>query len=180
MSFFIREFYTNFDSGRAVDYVVLSPRGEGAERVSTPLRIKDILPPEKPNMDNLSHRVMVERWKEIGPAYEAWKEGNSIPEDGTPLGAWPGVSQAQAEHLKRMGATTVEHVRDLSPEECAKLPWPDARKLPALAGEFLKSQDAAASQRENEALKERIAAMEEMLAEKKRGPGRPKKEPEAA
>lgn len=175
--FFIREFYTNYDSGKPVDYVVISPRGEGAERVATPLRIKDITPPERPNMESLGHRVMVARWADIGPAYEAWKAGNSIPDHGTPLGAWAGISTAQAEHLKRLGATTVENVAALSQEDCAKLPWPDARKLPNLAAAFLEGQKEASAQRENEALKERIAAMEELLVEMpKRGPGRPRKE----
>ena len=176
--FFIREFYSRYDNNKATDYVVISPRGEAAERVATPLRIKDITPPEYPDMDNLSHRALVAQWAVIGPAYEAWKQGNAIPEGGTPLAAWSAISPSQADHLKRLGATTVEHVRDLSPEVTGKLPWPDARKLPALAGEFLSGKDKATAMAENEALRERIAAMEEMLAEvtQKRGPGRPKKD----
>lgn len=180
-NFFIREFYTRYENGKAVDYVVLSPRGEAADRVATPMRVAKLIPPENIQENSLSHKVMVARWKTIGPAYEAWKAGNAIPDNGTPLGAWSHVSPAMADHLKRMGILTVEHVRDMSDEHAAKLPFPDARKLPKLAGEFLTGKEKADAMRENEELRERIAAMEEMLAaQTKRGPGRPKKETEAA
>ena len=174
--------YTNYTNGKGVDYVKISQRGEAADRIVAHHRIKDVTPPENPNMDSLSHRVMVERWKLIGPAYDAWKAGTAIPDDGTPLGAWSHITPAMADHLKRMHILTVEHVRDMSDEEAARLPFPDSRKLPKLADEFLSGKDKSDMLAENEALRERLEAVEELLAQrmeaepKKRGPGRPKKE----
>lgn len=183
MNFFIREFYTRYEGDKGVDYVVLSPRGEAADRVATPLRVAKIIPPKDASPDNPSHFAMMKRWEVIGPAYDAWKKGQEIPEDGTPLGAWSHITPELAAHLKRMGILTVEHVRDMGEDTAAKLPFPDARKMPKLAADFLKSKDKSDAIAENEALKERIAAMEEMMAEMdkpKRGPGRPRKETEAA
>lgn len=174
----IHGFYTDYETGKPVDYVKLSQRGEAAERIVAHRRVKELIPPENASMDSLSHKVMVDRWQVIGPAYEAWKAGTEIPDDGTPLGAWSHITPGMADHLKRMRITTVEHVRDMNPEEAARLPFPDSRKLPGLAADFLSGKDKADTIAENEALKERIVAMEEMLSEMqpKRGPGRPKKE----
>jgi len=65
----------------------------------------------------------------------------------------------------------------------SRLPFPNARQLPKLAADFLASVGEAEKDRELAEMRERMAAMEEMLAEAgavKRGPGRPRKEPEAA
>jgi len=181
----IHGFYTNYTNGKGVDYVRISQRGEAADRIVAHHRIKDVKPPENPNLDSMSHRAMIERWKVIGPAYEAWKAGTEIPDDGTPLGAWSHITPAMAEHLKRMHILTVEHVRDMSDEEAARLPFPDSRKLPKLAGDFLGGKEKADMARENEELRERMEALEELLSAKmageepkKRGPGRPPKQKE--
>lgn len=182
----IHGFYTNYTNGKAVDYVRISQRGEAADRIVAHHRVKDLTPSAKTNPESMSGRAMLARWEVIGPAYEAWKAGTEIPDDGTPLGAWSHITPAMAEHLKRMHILTVEHVRDMSDEEAARLPFPDSRKLPKLAADFLSGKDKADMARENEELKERMAALEEFLEAKmaeepkKRGPGRPPKQKEEA
>lgn len=182
MNFVVVEFKTDYLAGKAVDMVLLAPVGESFERTKTWHRIKDLTPPENPN-DSLTHKAMIARWSVIGPKYEAWKSGLEIPEDGTPLEAWSGVSPQQVKHLRGVGIKTVEALADMSKDFIGKMPWPDAKKLPELAAKFLDSKSAVEKDRELAEMRERVAAMEEMLAEATkpaRGPGRPKKEAEAA
>lgn len=182
--FIVIGFKAEFTNGKQVDWVEVAPAGEAFERTHTWLRIKDIMPPEHPDLSAPSHVALVERWQVIGPAYDAWRNGQELPQDGTPLAAWSGVSPEQAAALIRMGIRTVEAVRDASESAIVKLPFPNARKLPSLAGEFLSGRDKADQARELDAMREKMAAMEEMLAgymaAEKRGPGRPRKEADAA
>jgi len=122
---------------------------------------------------------MCARWDVVGPAYEAWRNGQEIPETGTPIDAWGGVTSDQAKALKAMGIKTVEAVRDMGDAAMRELRMPNARQLPRMAASWLETSDAAAKDAENAELKERIAAMEEMLTERqdaqKPKRGRPKK-----
>jgi hypothetical protein len=182
--FVVCGFKAEYKGDKATEYVLLAPAGEAFERTKTWHRIKDIRPPENSDRsDSMSHKVMVARWEVISPKYEAWKRNEDLPEDGTPLAAWSGVSVEQAAHLRAMGIKTVEGVRDMGEGAFTRLPFPNARQLPKLAAAFLASVGEAEKDRELTEMRERMAAMEEMLAEAgaaKRGPGRPKKEAEAA
>lgn len=168
---------------RTVDFVKLAPSGDAHMKTQTWHRVEKLRPPE--NMDAAKAQsdtmvAMSARWSVIGPAYEAWKTGVELPETGTPLEAWAGVNPDQVTILKQMAIRTVEDVAATSPEVFAKMPFPNARKLPELAKDYLEGASQAAAAAENAELKERIAAMEEMLAAQtveKRKPGRPRKEP---
>lgn len=185
--FIVLGFKTEYRGDRAVDWVEIAPSGEAFERTHTWHRIKDLMPPETVDAtraDGQSYKIMQARWEAIGPKYEAWKRKEEIPLDGTPLAAWAGVSTEQAAHLKAMGIQTVEAVRDMSESAFTRLPFPNARQLPKLAAAFLSSLGEAEKDRQLSEMAERMAAMEEMLAERmgeepvKRGPGRPRKQPE--
>jgi len=182
--FVILGFKTDYNGEKAVDMVEIAPSGEAFERTHTWHRIKDITPPAHPNMSSPSHIAMVERWKAIGPAYDAWKKGMDIPEDGTPLAVWSAVSPEQVDVFRRMGLRTVEDVSTMSESAVDKLPFPNKRKFPQLARDFLANRDKAGAAAEMDAMREQMAAMQEMLVEyrnaEKRGPGRPRKEAEAA
>lgn len=183
----IIEFKTQYRANKEpVDWVLAAPKGEGHQRTQTWHRVSKIIPPE--NVDERekeaeSYQDMAAKWSVIGPAYRAWKDGNEIPEHGTPLAAWSGVTPEIAGILKSMGIKTVEDVVSMGDGALAQIKFPNARQLPKLAAEYLSGTDAAARDAENAELKERLAAMEEMLKESmetKRKPGRPKKEVEAA
>lgn len=184
--FVIVGFKTEYRADKAIDYVEIAPKGEAFERTKSVIRIKDIQPPAFPDMENPSHVALVARWSVIGPAYEAWKAGNAIPDDGTPLAAWSGVTPDQVQFMIRLGLRTIEAVRDMSETTAIKLPWPNARQLPKLAGDFLSGRETADKDRMIAEMAERMAVMEEMIAAnmaeptEKRGPGRPRKEVEAA
>lgn len=163
--FHIEKFYTRFDNGRETDYVVLIPRGEASDRVATPLRIADITPKGNLDENNPSHFALLRRWELVEPAYKAWKAGQEIPEDGTPLAAWPGVSPEVAQRLKSMACYTVEHVAALGEEKAASLPVPGARQLPKLAKQWLESKDKAEVMAQNESMQRQIAEMKLMMDE---------------
>ena len=184
--FIVREFKTEYRADRAIDYALISPTGEAFDRTATWHRVNSLIPPEdidETRQNGMAYKIMVARWNVIGPKYEAWKRKESIPDDGMPLAAWSGVSPEQAAHLKAMGIMTVEGVRDMSESAFTRLPFPNARQLPKLAGAFLSSRGDAEKDRQLAEMAERMAAMEEMLADQisdtpKRGPGRPKKQVE--
>lgn len=184
--FVIVGFKTEYAGDRATDWVEIAPSGESFERTHTWHRVKDMKPREnvdESRQSSLSYRAAQARWERIAPAYEAFKRGQDIPLDGTPLAAWAGVSPEQAAMLRGMGIKTVEGVRDMNEGATARLPFPNARKLPELAKSFLSSVGEAAKDAELSEMRERMAALEAALAEggEKRGPGRPRKqEPEAA
>ena len=184
--FVILGFKTDYVGERAIDWVEIAPSGEAFDRTRTWHRIKDIVPPQDVDdtrKDSMSFKIAEARWEHIRPKYEAWKRGQDIPDDGTPLAAWAGVSPEQAAHLKAMGIKTVEAVRDMGEGAVSRLPFPNARKLPQLAADFLSSKGEAEKDRLIADMQERMAIMEEMLAAQqpeKRGPGRPRKQEEAA
>lgn len=175
------EFKTTYPVGRdPIDWVCIAPAGESYMRTQTWHRIDRIRPKENADPERaqgISYQALLGRWSIIGPKYEAWKNSNEIPDSGMALAAWSGVTKEIADLLRRQGIRTVEDVAQMSPDAAAKLPMPNARKLPQMAKDFLASRNDAAAVEENHALKERIAAMEQMLSEmsEKRGPGRPKK-----
>lgn len=184
--FVVLGFKSEYRADREIDWVEIAPAGEAFERTRTWHRIKDITPPanvDETRANSIGHKVLAARWAVVEPKYKAWKAGQDIPEDGTPLAAWAGVSPEQAAHLRHMGIKTVEGVRDMNEGAIARLPFPNARKLPQLAAEFLSSKGEAEKDRMIAEMQERMAIMEEMLAAQqpeKRGPGRPKKQEEAA
>lgn len=186
MSIVVVEFTTKYKGETAVDWVLLAPRGESFQKTQTWYSIPSIDPANaKPRLSAEMREVMHARWQIIEPAYRAWKVGQDIPEDGTPLAAWAGVTPEQAKHLRAMGIKSVEDVAAMNDSAAGKLPFPGRKQLPEMARMFLDDRGKAAVSGELAAANERIAAMEammvEMQAEKsKRGPGRPKKEEAAA
>lgn len=181
--FAVTKFKTEYPNGRETEWVEIAPIGESFDRCRTWHRIKDVRPPANLDRDSPSAQAMLARWSVIEPAYNAWKAGMDVPEGGTPLAAWSGVTPEQTEVLVRMGIKTVEDVAAMTEGAVKRLPWPNARKTPELAKAFLDSRVGSAQAEELALMRERVAAMEEMLAEQveaKRGPGRPRKEVEAA
>lgn len=181
----VMQFETRYEGDKPQDWVLLAPVGENVTLVQTWRRVSKLIPKARSERDKQSdkYKSMQARWDIVGPAYEAWKAGNELPENGTPLAAWAGVTPEQAKVLKQYGINTVELVTSMTDATIAKLRWPGARKLPELAKEWLESKDKVDTTRKLQAAEDRIKAMEEMLAEAqkgKRGPGRPRKDEAAA
>lgn len=163
MSFTILKFETRYKGDKATDWVLLAPIGEAFDRTRTWHAVHTLKP--NPKVEGEMAVIMKARWQAIEPAYEAWKAGEELPEGGTPLGAWGGVTQTQADFLRSIGIKTVEAVADMSDSAIDRVPFPGRRELPKMAKEYLSSKDATDLAAQNAELRERMAAMEEMLAE---------------
>lgn len=160
------KFKEAYEGKKRTDMVLIAPSGEGHTKTQTWHRVDKLRPPkdaDENQKNSATHFAMSARWSVIGPAYEAWKAGSEIPDDGTPLAAWSGVSAEVAELLKSMAIRTVEDVRDMSESTFTKLPVPNARQLPGLARDFLDGADSAEKDKQIAEMAERMAAMEEML-----------------
>jgi len=160
------EFKTDYAKEKPVDWVRLAPSGEAHLKTQTWHRVEKLRPPvtlDDRDRNADTYVAMSMRWTVIEPAYKAWKAGTEIPENGTPLAAWSGVTPDQADLLKSMSIRTVEDVRDMSESAFTKLPMPNARQLPKLAREFLEGADSADKDKRIAEMEERMQAMSEML-----------------
>jgi hypothetical protein len=178
MSIRVIKFWTNYTPGpdglpKGVDMVMYAPigRADKTTLIETVSRLGKLHPIEAA-ADNPAIRMAHERWNAIKPAYDAWKQGQSLPDVGTPLAAWPGVSPEQAEALKIMGIRSVEEFANASDGIINSVPFPGARELKIAAGQFLKSADRQAitndlKQKDGEiaTLKEQLEEMRQMFLE---------------
>lgn len=177
----VLEFKQEYINGKPVDFVKIGPRGEALQQVQTWRRVAKMMPRPDKKMSPLAETHQKAMWAIIEPQYEAWRAGAEMPESGTPLAAWSGVSAEQAAILRKMGIVSVEDVAAMGDGATGKLPWPGARNLPKMAKAYLDGESKAELARRNAEMEERMKAMEEMLAERmgeqpaKRGPGRPRK-----
>lgn len=116
------------------------------------------------------------RWEKVSPLYESWKEGNELPETGTPLAVWGGVNSAQVQALNAQGIRTVEDVAEMSDNVVDRVRLPNVRKLRGAAQEYLASRDNAEMATDLAAAKAEIEAMRaELAAMQKPKRGRPPK-----
>lgn len=68
--------------------------------------------------------------------YDAWRKGEEIPEDGTPLKHWPILGPAQLKNVLRMQIRTVEDLAKASEDSLMGM-GPGARGLKQRAEEWL-------------------------------------------
>lgn len=164
-------------TGKPVEMVEYAS-AHSIQSATTVARVKDMMPKDGLTGDKAMHINAV--WSFIEPHYKAWKEGVDMPEDGTPLSVWSGVTESQIFEFNQVGIRSVEDLAAAGDTAMDKVKLPNARALRKQAEAFIearKEQDSAAT---IAALQERLAAAEAVIAEqsepKKRGPGRPKKE----
>lgn len=103
----------------------------------------------------------------IKPRYEAWKKGEEIIGDGTPLAALPFVHKRQAETWRQLHIYTAEDLAKTEDGDLHRLGM-DARKARDLARKFLETKNSgfekltAELERSREREVARDAEMEEM------------------
>jgi hypothetical protein len=154
-------------AGKPVEWVKIAPAHDPLG-THTWHRVADLQPPEGGIAnDDEGNKIgyMTARWKQIEPAYEAWKAGSEIPLDGVPLAAWNGVTREQAEVLKARGIKTVEGVRDITDSQFSKIMLPNMRQLRDLARDFLENREASAAAAKIAAKDEQIDAMQAQMDE---------------
>lgn len=147
------------------DYVHVYQIGM-SQRSKTPLRMADVLRVrEDGDPDNPAWLAAKIRRDTILPAYEAWKENKELKVDGTPIGAWPGISPDQAAALQSVGLRSVEEVANVNDSLLSKIPFPNARSLKQLAEAFLGSRDQAKVAADLAEKDRQMAEMREQLEE---------------
>lgn len=156
------------------DWVLLASPPDEAGHVKTKTwhRVDKLKPTERmasQSVNSDAYAALQGRWERIEPAYAAWKDGNELPETGTPLAAWPQLTADQVETLKARRVKTVEELAEMG-EAAASLPWPNSRRWPELAQEFLGNRDVVAMQERLEALEAQNAELSAAIeAKPKRG-----------
>jgi hypothetical protein len=166
------------------EWVTWSPMHD--PKSTTTEMIKFLRPPEEITEEEQNkaekYLYMREIWRQVEPAYNAWKSGNEIPLDGTPLSAWAGVTPEQIDILRLAGVKTIQNVANMTEAQMNKIMLPGLRNLKSTAIEYLASREKTAQAEEVADLKAKLEALTQMMAEKqdeevavKRGPGRPPK-----
>ena len=137
LNIFLNEgaFYTQ----DGVDYVILTTRADNpAHQAEIHKRVSELAPSDKTSpVNNISDGARSSQWKLVGPAYEAWKRGEAVPEGGHPVGTWPAIDRRTAETLKSMGYRTLEEIAVMDMETARRLMVSNGHELPRLARETL-------------------------------------------
>jgi len=140
---FERRFHVRNGVPTAYDVVHVYQPGE-SQRSKTPLRVADIMRVrDDGDADNPAWLAARLRRDAVLPAYEAWCKGEELPTDGTPLGAWPGITPDQAAGLKAAGLRSVEEMANANDALLNKIALPNVRGLKELAANYLAGSDRA-------------------------------------
>jgi hypothetical protein len=193
----IQRFYTKYITKEVVHYDAHTGKPVRTEKIANyPVDYVDIGPLGYTNKTMTPHRIRdLEKdisglWKFVEPKYKAWKAGETLPDEGTPLAAWNGCTPEQADILRVNNVRSVEQLARLSDGHL------EGVKLMGLRGlrDQAKAYVAAASTRDTAAAfakkDSEIAALKEQMAElmaavrergdeeepAKRRPGRPRKD----
>jgi hypothetical protein len=168
------EFASRIGPAGAEDWVLVSNRtamsDTGQYQYATWYRVAELMPSEKLKSGMKADFVRA-RWQRIEPAWKAWRETNEIPDEGTPLTAWAGVTAQEAETLRAMGVKTVEDLATMPEGNVAAARLPNTRRLREMAQTFLSSQPQADAQRRIETLEAQLAEAVRMLSEKAEAAG---------
>lgn len=175
----VLDFKTEYAVGKPPrDKVLVAPIGPASQSTRTWHYVHKIRPPDTDDeavRDGLSYKDMAAKWEIIGPKYAAWKSGETLPESGTPLGAWAGVTAEQAKVLRSLHITTVEAVRDMGESTIEKLQWPNIRKLPVMAKEYLEGAADTDKDAKMAEMQEQMDAMMALLEERTAADEKPKR-----
>lgn len=127
--------------------------------------------PGQAGISNTNERVSAAqkttKWKVFAPAYDAWKAGQDMPANGTPLEAWPGITPEQIDVVKCAGIRTLEDLSVSTEKTIAAIRLPEVRKLVEAAKMFLDSKDAHVAAEQIRKMKEERDAMRDEIAELK-------------
>lgn len=166
-------------NNKPVDYVQYGERYSIQSQVVS-ARVSDLDPANlrdgvgsEHNM-NMKRAFMINRWRQIEPAYNAWKSGQDLPVRGTPIDLLPGFNKHQLDEIKKAGFKAIEDLAESHEEALGKINLPDRKGLKKKAEEFLKAQDTGKAAEEINELKAQLDAAVEMIAELKASNDKPK------
>jgi hypothetical protein len=96
-------------------------------------------------------------------AYEAWKNGQEVPLQGTPIRGWSLLSPAQQDNIIRANVRTVEDLAQANEESLGRIGM-GAVTLKETAAQWIKAQTGPGKLvQENVALKAKVAGLEVRL-----------------
>lgn len=106
-------------------------------------------------------------WDALRPHYEAWKRGQDVVTDGTPLDAVAFVTREMCQALARVHIRSVEDLAQAEDAALTKLGVPGMRAIQAKARAFLEAQQntagvAAALAQRDEQLAAQAAELDEL------------------
>jgi len=150
---------------RPVDWVTYAPV-HAVQSTKIVDRVDLMRPPEFVKNDDEGKKMdfLRFRWEMIERAWKAWKEGIEVPDDGTPLGSWPGLNAAQVNAFRSVGAKTVEAVAAMSDAVIGKVPLPGVREIKRQAALFIEHKSGSALAARQAEAEDKIKALEEQLA----------------
>lgn len=167
-------FHTEYAGDKAIDYVTYGERFSIAtqqivDRVDSlnPAKLKER---GSPNQRDMKQAFFENRWRQIEPAYKAWKDGNETPENGTPISMMPRLNKPQVDALRSAGFKTIEDLATAPDSAIQRIPLPNKSTLKADAHEFLEARKTGAASAEVAELRKQLEAAVEMIAELKAEP----------
>jgi hypothetical protein len=125
--------------------------------------VKIMVPGDKDNIVQRPVRITdQERWPK---QWNAFVNRQEQPVDGTPLSEWPGVTRAQVEEMKFFGVHSVEQLASMPDSQAQK--FMGIQALKQKAKDYIEAAKGNAPleqlRAENEELRNRMEALEEML-----------------
>lgn len=165
----VKKFWTDYTKdGRPVDWVEYNHVGKDHMAVQR-ARVGDLscVIPIAEAPDNTAVLAANMRWNALKPQYEAWKQGQEIPDDGVPIGAWPGINPDQAEKLRNSGIRTVEEFASLGDAVAQRIRMPGVKPLRQQAQIWLDNRESAHVAEDLAAKDEQIAFLKSELEELK-------------
>lgn len=97
--------------------------------------------------------------------YEAWKNGQEGPIQGTSVKEWAVLTPAQAQNFISMGVVAIEDVANMTEEAMLRFGM-DARKLKEAAKEWMAGKDISKNYKEeNEALRQQLEELQAQVAQ---------------
>lgn len=145
-----------------VEYCAIGMAG----KTTTVARIADLKRiREAPDPDDVASNMARGRWEFIEKHYSAWKAGQAVPEHGTPLAAWPGITAEQADIFRTAGLRAVEDIASATDSVINRIQLPGVREIQATAKRFLEAQDSNKTVIALEEKDKQIGALTEQLEE---------------
>lgn len=147
------------------DYVKYGPPLQ-ADRLVVETRVERLLKAPKPtNGNNIAQNAAYARAEFIRPLYEAWKRGEQLPEEGTPLAACNFLRSEDVSVLKMAGVRTVEELANMLDTNLGQVRLPSMREKRAQAKKFLEAQDTNKSAAKLAAQEQTIEELKKQMAE---------------
>jgi hypothetical protein len=105
-------------------------------------------------------------WEAWKPMYDAWKNGQEMPEFGTPIGAWPRLTPEEVQAFKMAGIKSVEEIISMNDRQKSAVKLPNLEGYRNEARVFMEAKDQRVVEMKLQQQAEEIAALKALLEER--------------